>query len=188
MRSAAAHHLHTLDDYFAHERVSPARHEYVDGQIFVMAGGSLRHDVLETRILQLLGRALAGGPCQAMTSNRRIATADGLYTYADGSVFCGPIAMGPGQSATNPTVLIEVLSASTREYDEGEKLERYRSIPSLRQILHVEQEDRRVVSWTRSAEGWVRSEVTSGSVPLEALGVEVALDELYDGTEQYPAG
>src|SRR6476469_9323900 len=96
MRASLRHHELTLDAYFDAERASPHRHEFADGQIWLMAGGTARHNHLEARILEALARRLAGGPRFTMTSSQRIST-DGLYTYADGSVFCGELALGPEQ-------------------------------------------------------------------------------------------
>src|SRR5687768_8027125 len=121
-----------------------------------MAGATPRHDYLETRILDAISRALGDGPCFTMTSSQRISTADGLYTYADGSVFCGSMDVGEEQTATNPVVVVEVLSDSTRDYDRGEKLERYKSIPSLRHVLLVEQHTVDVEHWFRTERGWER--------------------------------
>src|SRR5688500_6312110 len=133
------HHRFALDDYFALERATGHKHEYVDGLVLAMAGGTPRHNAISANVLRALGNRLDGSPCVTLTPDQRIRTPDGLYTYADGSVFCGEIAVGPDATAENPTVLVEVLSDSTREYDRGEKLERYREIPSLRHVILVEQ-------------------------------------------------
>jgi Uma2 family endonuclease len=125
-----------------------------------------------------------------MSSDQRIATADGLYTYADGSVFCGELALGPEQTATNPVALIEVLSDSTRAYDRGEKLDRYRSVPSLRHVLFVEQDAVDVEVWTRGDAGWVRVvHVELGdTVHLRAIGAAFPVREIYDGVERIASG
>jgi Uma2 family endonuclease len=186
----ARHHRLTLADYFAAERASTSRHEFADGEIWLMAGGAPRHNYVETRVLGALDRLLAGGPCFAMTSNQRISTADGLYTYADGSVFCGSLELGEEQTATNPIVLVEVLSDATRVYDRGEKLERYRTIPSLRHILLIEVDAPDVEVWTRGDDGgWTRTVHVSRSdvVRLGAIGVELPVAEVYDGIDRIPA-
>ncbi len=190
MSASLRHHILTLDDYFSAERNSPDRHEFTDGQIYLMAGGSPRHDFLETRIIQLLGPQLEGGPCYAMSSNRRIATADELYTYADGSVFCGEMTLGPMQTATNPVVLFEVLSDGTRAYDRGEKLTRYRSVPSLRHVVLIEQDGVDVEVWSRNGETWSRKVHVDRAdrVSLPGIQVELSVGDIYEGAEQFPTG
>lgn len=188
MPVVARHHVLTLDDYFSTERMSESKYEFADGQIYVMAGGSLRHDRLETQTLQVLGRRLGAGPCFPMTTNRRIATGDGLYTYADGSVFCGDVELGPEQTALNPVLLIEVLSDRTSDYDRGEKLERYKTIPSLRHVLLIEQLRVDVEHWFRADDGWARRVHTSleDVLRLDGLDVELPVAEIYDGYERFP--
>lgn len=189
MSSVPRHHRLTLDDYFAVERRSPERHEYFEGQVFLMAGGTPRHNYLESRASEALGRRLGGSPCFTMTSNQRIATHDGLYTYADGSVFCGRIEVGEDQTALNPVVLIEVLSDKTRDYDRGEKLERYKTIPSLRHVLLIEQVRIDVEHWFRGAGGWQRRVYTDANdvIALGEPAVELTVGEIYEGVERIPA-
>lgn len=91
-----------------------------------------------------------------MGADQRIASADGLYTYADASVFFGALEVGEEPTATNPVVLVEVLSDSTRSDDRGEKLDRYRTIPSLQQVVLVEPDAPDVETWTRGPTGWTR--------------------------------
>jgi Uma2 family endonuclease len=188
MGSPAHRQLHTISEYFAVERMSSVRHEFCDGQVYAMAGGSVRHDWLETRTLQALGARLGSGPCFPMTSNRRIAVDQGFYSYADGSVFCGDVLTGPEQTAINPVVLVEVLSDSTREHDRGEKLARYKRIPSLQHVMLVEQLRVDVELWSRGPEGWSRVVLTDRDavLGLPAIGVELPLREIYDGMERFP--
>jgi Uma2 family endonuclease len=112
-----------------------------------------------------------------------------LYTYADGSVFCGDMQLEAGQTATNPVLLVEVLSPSTQDYDRGEKLDRYRSIPSLRHVLLIEQATVDVEHWFRTPEGWRRRVHTdvNDSIHLDAFGIDLPLRDLYDGAERFPA-
>lgn len=183
------HHVLTLDDYFAVERSSSRKHEYLDGQIFLMAGGTPRHNYVAQRLLEALGRQLGGGPCFTMPADQRISTHDGLYTYADGSVFCGSVEVGAEQTATNPVVLMEVLSDATRTYDRGEKLERYKTIPSLRHVVLAESDGPDVEVWSRGSDGhWARIVRVdlADRVQLEGIGAELILSELYHGIERIP--
>lgn len=183
------HHVFSLDAYLEKEERSEDKHEYCDGQILAMAGGSPRHNYLAQRFQQLVANRLEGGPCGALSSDQRVATPDGLYTYADGSVFCEPMDVGPGQAATNPTVLVEVLSPSTRTYDRTEKLARYQTIPSLRHVVLIEQDGLDVEIWTRDDGAWTRTVAVepTQTVRLGAIGVEVDVEQLYAGADRYPA-
>lgn len=189
MTAKLRHHVFTLEAYFDVDKASDERFEFWGDQIFLMAGGSPRHDYLESRMATLLSRQLADSPCYTMTSNRRLATADDLYTYADGSVFCGDMAFGPDQTALNPVVVIEVLSDGTRSYDRTEKLERYQSITSLQHIVLVEQDAVDVEVWSRTEAGWRRWVHVEGGDPtlrLPAIGTEIDVAELYEGSERFP--
>ncbi|MEZ4239370.1 MAG: Uma2 family endonuclease [Myxococcota bacterium] len=184
----ARHHEFSLAEYFAAERRAGDKHEYADGQIYVMAGGSPRHNHLAGQVYRLLAERLAGGPCAPLTADQRIATPDGLYTYADASVFCGPIRVGAEQTALNPAVVVEVLSDSTRAYDRGEKLRRYPSVASLQHVVLMEQDAPDVEVWSRQAGGWVRAVHTEADavVVLAGIGVTLGVGELYAGAERFP--
>jgi Uma2 family endonuclease len=124
---------YSLDDYFMVELESLTKHEFYDGDIFAIAGASLSHNHITSNLHALLRAALRGTGCYAFTSDLRIATPGGLYTYPDVSVICGTVELVPGRpdTATNPVLLIEVLSEATRDYDQ---------IPILKEYLVVEAE------------------------------------------------
>jgi Uma2 family endonuclease len=179
---------YTEDDYFAIERISPHKHELVAGEILAMAGGRPRHNYLAGRAVVALGTRLVSGPCVALSSDQRIALPENGYTYADASVFCG-IDRGREETGLNPVVLVEVLSPSTRGYDRGEKLDRYKEIASLRHILLIEPDEAVVEHWHRTGSRW-ELEVLSppeGVARLSAIGVDVPIAEIYQGFERVPA-
>lgn len=188
MRAISRHHVSTLADYFATEALSPQKHEFCDGQIYVMAGGSRPHNYVVFRFMAAVARQLEGGPCFGMSADQRISTADGLYTYPDGSIFCGAMTAGEQDTATNPVVLLEVLSDATRAYDRGEKLDRYKSIPTLRHVVLVEPDGVDIEVWSRGQDAWTRTVCADrgGEVRLDAIGVELTAADLYDGIERVP--
>lgn len=145
---------YTLGDYWAIEDASPQKHEYYAGDILVMAGGTPRHNELTVTVGALLHAALRGGPCRVLSSDQRILTPDGLYTYADVSVYCGGVQLSPDARpcAVNPAVIVEVLSPSTRAYDRGDKREMYLAIPSLGDLLLVEPDEPLVEHWRRAGD------------------------------------
>jgi Uma2 family endonuclease len=189
MSSAARHHTFSLDEYFAVEARGPGRHELWDGQIFLMAGGSPRHNALCANVLAALVPSLRGGGCRALAADQRIATPEELYTYADASVVCGALELGREQTLRNPLIIVEVLSDATRTYDRGEKLLRYQAIQSLRHVLLVEQRRVDVEHWFRGESGWAREVYTdpNAHLQLEPPGITVSVADLYADALALPA-
>lgn len=147
---------HTYEEYLAALEVSELRLEYLDGEIFAMAGGSPEHGMIAARVIQALGRSLPER-CRVLTSDVRIRIEEtGLSTFPDVSVVCGDLERSPGDrnAVTNPCLVVEVLSPSTEDYDRGEKLRHYQAIPSLRAVLLVAQGEPRVTLVERVADGW----------------------------------
>jgi len=112
----------TAAKYLAWEREAPARHEYVHGDVFCMAGGSPRHAALQGAMSGILWNGHRDGPCRVLGTDMRIVAEDGEhYLYADVSVVCGPSALAEGTEdvLTNPSIVVAVLSKSTEAYDRG---------------------------------------------------------------------
>ena len=140
MRRDSQRH-YTVDDYFTVEEMSEVKHEYYDGAIFAMAGVSLRHNEIAANVLSELRARLRETDCGAYGSDLRVQTPGGLYTYPDVSVVCGQVQLVPDRSdtATNPLLLVEVLSDATEEYDRGDKFALYKSVPTLRHYILISQ-------------------------------------------------
>lgn len=129
------------EDYLKLEEVSPEKHEFYQGQVFAMAGGTFEHARIGLNVTTELAVCLRGKPCQPMNSDMRITTPSGLNTYPDASVYCGqPELTDSNKTLLNPVLIVEVLSPSTRSYDRGDKFHHYRSIPSLRDYLLIDSE------------------------------------------------
>lgn len=175
----------TFPEYVALEETSPIRHEYLDGVVYALAGGSPDHAAVAANVIRLLGNALEGRPCRVYTADLRVRVVEtGLGTYPDASVICdrfeADLEDPKGHTAINPTVLVEVLSPSTEAYDRGEKLDHYRRIPSLREVLHIAHDVRRVELWRRGAGDWTLTRFEDGEqVPLESLGCSIGVTEIY---------
>lgn len=179
-------HRYTYADYVALEGQSSTKHEFLDGEIYAMAGGSEEHSALAAEVLRVLGNAIGQRPCRVHTSDLRIYAAEaGLATFPDGSVICGPLEQhGPSPVATalNPSILLEVTSDSSEEYDKGIKLESYRAIPSLREYIVVSHRERRITVHHRAVEGGTWSTATAiagGQVKVASLCAELNVDEIY---------
>jgi Uma2 family endonuclease len=175
----------TYEEYCQIEADSSIRHEYHDGQVWAMAGGSREHAAIAANIVGLLAVALRGGRCQVHTSDLRIRVrATGLATYPDVSVVCGRAELDPedrlGHTVTNPSLLVEVLSPSTEEYDRTEKLSHYQRIDSLREIVLVGPAGQGIDVWRRADDGsWAISTYGSGDVELSSIGATLPLAEVY---------
>ncbi|MBX3233833.1 MAG: Uma2 family endonuclease [Labilithrix sp.] len=180
---ASTRHRYTYAEYLAYERDSGLKHEYEDGEITAMAGGSRRHNALALRVGAVLDTARSRG-CLGFQSDQKVRVlATGKATYPDVTVVCGPIEGDPadpdGPTITNPTLLVEILSPSTEEEDRGNKWRHYQQIPSLQEYLLVSQ-DQRVERYRRLAGGaWEYTDTTKGGVEL-SVGVTLDLASLYD--------
>lgn len=181
-------HRYTYAEYVALEQRSPTKHEFLDGEIYAMAGGSEEHPALAAEVLRALGNAIGDRPCRAHTSDLRIyVEAAGLATFPDGAIICGPLqhhSPSPNATALNPSVLVEVTSDSSEEYDTGAKLEFYRTIPSLREYIIVAHRERRIVVHYRVDDGpWAtRVAIAGGRVQVDSLDCVLVVDEVYRGS------
>lgn len=178
-------HRYTYAQYVALERESPTKHEFFDGEIYAMAGGSEDHSALAVNVLAALLGAVGDRPCRVHTSDLRVYVESvGLATFPDGSVICGPLQQhtpSPNATALNPLVLLEVTSDSSEEYDTGEKLDAYRTIPTLREAILVSHRERRITIHRRDAAGsWaMRVAIEGGRIVVESLGAELVVDTIY---------
>jgi Uma2 family endonuclease len=174
----------TYAEYCAFDREADVKHEYLRGEVFAMAGGTIGHGRLAGRIIYLLSRELEARPCRVLSSDVRVRIeATDLATYPDASVVCGPVqsADADAHAIVNPILLVEVLSDSTEAYDRGQKASHYRRIPSLRAYLLVSQHEPRLELQVRQADGrWTLIEVGAGGrLELEPLGIGLDVDEVY---------
>lgn len=167
-------------EYLAVERASEHKHEYIDGVVHAMSGGSPEHArlAMATLTAQLLGKR-----CAVYSSDLRVRVlATGLATYPDVTVVCGTLEVDPADAhtATNPTVIIEVSSPGTESYDRETKYAHYRRIESLRAYVLVSQDEQLVEVFTRNAdETWTLRDVREGAARLEAIGCALDLDTIY---------
>jgi Uma2 family endonuclease len=178
------HHRYTFADYLAYEEGANVKHEFLDGEIYAMAGGTPEHAALAAAITTVIGAQLGDGPCRVFSSDLKIRVLEtGLVSYPDVTVICGPIEHAPESRlvAVNPTLIVEVLSDGTQEWDRGKKLDHYKRIPSLQECLLVSHRTATLELWRREAQGaWVRHEAGAGaSLELRSVGAVVGVDELY---------
>ncbi|MEA2163515.1 MAG: hypothetical protein QOK37_1642 [Thermoanaerobaculia bacterium] len=178
------HRQYTLDDYFSFQRGTDLKLEYFNGDIYVMSGASANHNRICINVLRALGGLPAS--CEAFGSDMRVSAPSGLYTYPDVSIVCGPKVKGDTETISNAVVIVEVLSDSTRNYDRGEKFELYRSIPTLRHYLLIEQSFMHVEHRRIEQDGSLSHEITESRdqiVHLSEVGVDLPMARIYEGVE-----
>ena len=174
----------TYAEYLKREETSETKHEFLNSEIFAMAGGTPEHARLAPRASAALIAQLRGRRCVVFSSDMRIRVlATGLATYPDLSVVCTRAEYDPedSNSLVNPIVLVEVLSDSTEAYDRGEKFAHYRRIPSLKEYVLISQRERRIEVFRRNEDGsWTLFEAGAGqSVKLPSIDCELSVDEVY---------
>ena len=174
----------TYSEYLAFEEAAETRHEYVDGQILAMAGGSIRHGRLIARLVSLLATKLQGRGCIPVASDVRVRIrAADRSTYPDVFIVCGEIQRDADdvEAVTNPVVIFEVLSPSTEHFDRRVKSEDYRKLASVRETVLISQTNRRVERVTRGGpRRWVSDEFLSGeTMELASVGITLDIDALF---------
>lgn len=175
----------TFEDYLVLEETSLAKHEFLDGHVWAMAGGTPDHGAIAANVIALLSNQVRHRACRVFTSDVRIRVlATGLATYPDVSVVCGVQEHDPTDpkknTVTNPCVLVKVLSPSTEAYDRGEKVAHYKQIPSVQEIVLVAHEERRIELWRRAGDHWVLDVIHGEEpAPIVSIGAELPLAEVY---------
>ena len=155
--SAASELPITAAEYLEGERVTSARHEFVDGRIYAMSGASVRHNQIAGEACSSIKAHLRGGPCRTFIENVKVQTCDDLgeaFYYPDVFVTCEP-ADDDSHVIRHPKLIIEVLSPSTSRNDRGDKLTTYKRIPSVEEIVLIEQ-DWPELALFRRADRWKR--------------------------------
>ena len=171
----------TYAEYLAAEEISDVRHEFLNGEVWAMSGGTPDYSALAAAVIAQLTNALSGRPCRVYTSDLRICVMEtGLSTYPDVAVVCGRAETAPEDphAVTNPALLVEVLSATTEGYDRGAKSAHYRRISSLQAYALVSQAEPRIEVYTRTDAGrWELTEARVGEraeIARLAIGLDVS--------------
>lgn len=188
--AVARRKLYTPEEYLALEEKSEIRHEYFNGEIVAMAGGTVNHNLLVLNTVVALRNALGKRPCKVFAEGMRLHIAPkNMYTYPDVMVVCGKIEFQPGRSdvVLNPTVIFEVLSKSTRHYDRTDKFAAYRQLPTLQEYVMIEQ-DRVYVERLRKTKSklWTFQafDKPDATLQLPSLDLEIVIETLYQGLEE----
>ena len=187
---------YTLEQYLEYERQADERSEFVDGEIYAMAGESGKHGDISLNLAGIFFNELRGSKCRARTKDTKVRSGSlkehfgrGMISYPDLVVICGEPEYHDKHKdiVLNPTVIIEVLSESTAEFDRGTKFMRYRSFnPTLTDYILVSQDEAHVEHYTRQANGdWLLREYygTDKSFRIDSIECTLNLADVYDRVE-----
>ena len=178
---------YTIEEYLELEAASETKHEYYRGEIFAMSGPKAPHMDISTNLLGNFWSKLKGSSCKPYSSDMRIhIEKNTLFTYPDISVICGEKQSrnNDNWNILNPTLLVEILSPSTREYDRSGKFRLYRDIPTLREYVMADSEAIHVEVYSINAGGhWELREYRSlqDMVEFPSIGISIAMEDIYQG-------
>ena len=177
----------SIEEYLEIENASIEKHEYYKGEIFAMSGAKVPHNMISRNFLLALGKKLRGKSCQPFGSDQRIHIEENtLFTYPDISIICGEIITlnNDDYNVLNPTVIIEVLSPSTKNYDRGEKFKLYRDIATLKEYILVDSESIHIeVFRLNETHHWELEEYNTitDHLSIKAIDETVSISEIYEG-------
>lgn len=190
MAAAPAVPRWTVEQYLELERSGATRHEYVDGYVYALAGGTQAHSVISANVVALLRAAARGGPCRVHTADMKVRVSPDRYLYPDASVGCDPADRRDAADWLGaPRLVVEVLSESTAAYDRGDKFALYRENAALADYVLIETGRRAVEVRSRQPDGaWAARVYSPGeraALPGLAIALEVAA--IYEDVD-VPAG
>jgi Uma2 family endonuclease len=186
---AAPAHLprFTPQEYFAWEEQQEVKHEYFDGEVFAMSGGTVNHGRIGGRIFSLIDDRLSESDrCIALNSDVKIQIqASEKYVYPDASATCDERDRQTTQFISHPSLIVEVLSPSTEAYDRGKKFKLYQRSSSLVEYVLVSAEEIEIEVFRKNERGkWeVTNYVAGDTVELESIGLTFAIERVYRGIE-----
>ncbi|HEX9960159.1 MAG TPA: Uma2 family endonuclease [Pyrinomonadaceae bacterium] len=184
---------YSLEEYAELEKTSEERLEYFDGNVWSMAGASRKHERLVVNVINALSNSLRGRGCVVYSSNLRIKVpAYPPYRYPDVTALCGEEVFEDFYGLDvliNPSLIVEILSPSTKSFDIGDKFTYYKSIESFTEYLLIDQDKPHVVLYTKqSADAWLHREFNAlqDKIFLSSLDCELAAAEIYENVEFPP--
>ena len=170
------------DDYLTWESTQLDRHEYLNGEVFAMAGAEDRHVTVTMNIAFALRQHLSGSPCRTYMSDMRLhVAAANSYFYPDVLVTCSALDAASSLVKTEPKLIVEVLSASTAAYDRGLKFGYYRSLDSLQEYALIDLDSRSTDCYRKGADGlWVLHPFAKGeSVTLASVALTLSAEQVF---------
>lgn len=174
----------TPEEYFAWEEKQLEKHEYIDGEVYAMSGGSKNHSLISVRFITLFSNHLEGGDCETGNSDLRVNIVETAnYTYPDVSITCDDRDKTTTQYITYPCLIVEVLSDSTEAYDRGSKFRMYRNNPVLQDYLLVSSTKIEVDLYHKTdASEWIIINYQEGdTVELKSINLSFPVEQVYRG-------
>ncbi len=174
------------EQYLEMERISEIKHEYYKGEIFAMSGASWEHNVITYNINRIVAPFVHKKGCKLFGSDLRVHIPENsLFTYPDFTIVCENYhsAIMYADNLTNPSVIIEILSKSTRDYDRGTKFNLYRNIKTLKEYLLIDSTSISIEIFARQNDNsWILTEFKqlSESFTITSIGLTLQLNELYE--------
>ena len=171
-------------EFLAWEEHQPERHEFYLGETFAMVGGTARHNRVILNLASRIGDHLDGTTCQVFAENMKVQIAEGVL-YPDVMVTCGKAQAGDEQTVTDPKLIIEVLSPSTRGYDKRDKFILYRTLASLREYALIDPAKRQVEVFTLAEGGtWTLTDQTAADMlTLASIDCKLSMESVFKGVE-----
>ncbi|MFB2924002.1 MULTISPECIES: Uma2 family endonuclease [Aerosakkonema] len=186
MIASQAQNFISPEEYLAGEELSPIKHEYIEGQVYGMAGASDVHVTITVNLTALLRNHIRGRGCRVYASDMkaRIDTANTFY-YPDVMVTCDERDRAFSSFKKYPSLIVEVLSTKTEAFDRGDKFADYQELETLQEYVLIGQKRQRVEVFRRNAEGlWVLHTYTQGSeIYLASVDFRISIDALYEDVE-----
>jgi Uma2 family endonuclease len=178
----------SAEEYLKAERTASEKHEYYNGEIFAMSCASLNHNAIQMNVAEQLKSKLRGKSCKPFGSDLRIhIPKNSLFTYPDFSIICVDIILTEKDNpdtATNPTVIIEILSKSTKDYDRGSKFKLYREIESLKEYILIDSLSVSVEIFSKNEnKNWELHEhkFLTETLFSKILNLSITLTDIYEG-------
>ena len=184
-QAAIQQRYYTKEEYLVLEEQEIYKSEYVDGEIFAMAGGSIQHSMICFNVIRRIGDMIAPKDCVGLESNVKVEIQRGRqYFYPDLMVICGKIDFAEKRTdtITNPMLIVEVLSPATEAFDRNKKFTAYRTLPALREYVLVYQDEPQIEAFYKQDEKTWRYTVARGldeSIRLLSLECDLALRDVY---------
>lgn len=181
-----AERYYSPEEYLEIEVKSEERHEYIDGQIIPMTGGTPNHNQIALNLSGTLNFALKRQPYRVFVTDQRLwIPQKRINTYPDVMVVAGELEFQEGRkdTLTNPIMIAEVLSKSTKSYDRDEKFAAYRTIPSFQEYLLIDQYTMHVEQYSKTDNNrWIFTEYEDADVTISLASIyfEISLAEIYD--------
>ena len=181
--------MYSEKEYLELEREAEYKSEYYQGEIFAMAGAGYDHNRIKENLSIEIGSFLKGKSCKSFSSDMRLHIPEvGLYTYPDLLIMCGKVDVSPNDDETfmNPSVVIEVLSKSTRAFDKGKKFRFYERVPTLKEYMIVDSLSIAAEVWAKNENGmWFlnsRGLKPEDEVTLHSINLQLRLSDIYADT------